>query len=573
MATGGQIRTNTAFGYVQLAWTLQSQDVANNKSTIAYTLSINRTSNISSSAAKNYSITINGTKVASGTVSIGGSGTTTLKAGTTTIAHNSDGSKVFSYSFSQQIDITWSGSWIGTVTGSGSGTLPTIPRATTPTLSAASTEMGSVVTITMNRASSSFTHTLKYTFGSASGTIGTGLGTSQSWTIPLALASQIPNATSGTGTITCETYNGSTLVGTKSVAFTATVPASVVPVINTVTITEATEGLAAKFGAFVQSKSTLNIAITATGAYSSTIKTYKTTVDGVSYTTNPAVSARILNSGQISVSVAVTDSRGRGASVVKTIDVIAYEQPKIIGFTAYRADSTGAADYEGQYLQMAVNFSISPVNNLNDKYYEIVYREKGTTQWSNIASSTSLYTLNNTVLSGAVFNADKSYDVALNVYDYFGSASVQLDVPTAFTLIDFRSTGKGIAFGKVSQADRMEIALDVEMTGEFMQEARKTATLQNNWTNYGAAYESATYWKDKCGNVHLAGLIKGGTTTAETVIFTLPEGYRPRVSEKFFCVSMNAICVIDVYTSGAVAIKTGANSGWLSLSGVSFRAA
>lgn len=66
--------------------------------------------------------------------------------------------------------------------------------------------------------------------------------------------------------------------------------------------------------------------------------------------------------------------------------------------------------------------------------------------------------------------------------------------------------------------------------------------------------------------------IVSGATTAETVIFTLPVGYRPRVSEKFFGVSSNAICVIDVCETGNVAIKTGANAGWLSLSGISFRA-
>ena len=72
-----------------------------------------------------------------------------------------------------------------------------------PSTSASSVALGSSVTINTNRLSSSATHTLTYTFGSASGTIATNVGASTGWTPPLSLASQIPSATSGYCTITC----------------------------------------------------------------------------------------------------------------------------------------------------------------------------------------------------------------------------------------------------------------------------------------------------------------------------------------------------------------------------------
>lgn len=88
--------------------------------------------------------------------------------------------------------------------------------------------MGSATTISISRASSSFTHTLTYSFGSATGTITTkATSTSVSWTPALALANQIPSTTSGTCTITCDTYNGSTKIGTKTCTLTLTVPVSV----------------------------------------------------------------------------------------------------------------------------------------------------------------------------------------------------------------------------------------------------------------------------------------------------------------------------------------------------------
>lgn len=603
MATSGQIQTNTAFGYVRLAWSLTSQSVPNNTSTIQYTLSIYRSSSISSTAAKAYSISINGSNVATGTTTIGGSGTKTIKTGTTTISHNSDGTKVFSFGFSQQIDITWSGSWIGTVTGSGSGTLTTIPRATTPVLSASSVEMGSPLTVTLNRASSSFTHKLTYSFGTASDTIASNVGTSATWTVPLAIAAQIPNATSGTGTITCQTYNGEALIGTKSVSFVATVPSTVIPTITSVTISEGvtTPDIASQFGEFVQGHSKASVLAKASGAYSSSIVTCKLTIRNGMAEGNPILATyyadSVTNIGtsgvtilsealsfpttSLSIGVSVTDSRGRVASVSYNRDLLTYSPPKINGFSAFRCDSEGGANYEGTRLNVSVNFAISPVNDgtsdKNTRYYEILYKVKGAASWGGTLASGNIFSRNDSFVSDSLFSGDNAYELWIRTWDFFTTAAngvyATIEIPTAFTVIDFRSTGKGVAFGKVSEADCMEIALDVDLTGELLQEERQTPTLLNGWVNHNTGYEGAIYWKDKCDVVHLAGLIKSGTTTAETVIFTLPAGYRPRNSEKFFCVSLNAICVIDVYSTGDVAIKTGANAGWLSLSGVSFRAA
>lgn len=277
-------------------------------------------------------------------------------------------------------------------------------------------------------------------------------------------------------------------------------------------------------------------------------------------------------SGAFSVLTIVTDSRGRTAQLSTSLTSIEYSSPAINVFTGYRCDSDGTENYEGKYLNLNINFQIASANNLNTKSHKVEYKLKSANTWNELFNS-SAYSYNGNIITTSTFSVDNAFDLRLTVTDYFGSVVSFIDIPTAFTLIDFRSTGKGIAFGKVSEKDAMEVALDLELTGDFLQESIITPTLQNSWTNYSSAYQNAGYWKDKCGVVHLCGLIKGGTTTAETVIFTLPVGYRPAISEKFFAVSMNAICIIDVYSTGNVAIKTGANSGWLSLSGISFKSA
>ena len=118
--------------YCTLEVTQQSQSVANNTSTVKYTLTLVRPSSVSSSATKTWSVTINGV-THTGSGSIGGSGNKTLLTGTQVIAHNTDGTKTIAFSGQCQLDITWSGTQLGTISGNGSMTLTTIPRQATVT--------------------------------------------------------------------------------------------------------------------------------------------------------------------------------------------------------------------------------------------------------------------------------------------------------------------------------------------------------------------------------------------------------------------------------------------------------
>lgn len=577
MAASGSYTTTIRTGYqLKLLWEVTSQSIENNTSNVSVQVQLISTGSsytINSSVSKSGTFKINGLSYNfSFSAALSGNQTKTIYSNVFTIQHNSNGTKTCNFEVNASIKVTLSGVFYDTVTASGTGTFDTIPRASKPTLSASTVTMGNSITITTNRASSAFTHVLSYVFGSLSGTIASNVGTSYSWSVPVSLANAIPNATSGSGTITCKTYDGSTLIGTASVTFKANVPASVVPSISNVAISEAIAGIAAKFGGFVQNKSQLAVAITAAGSYGSTISKYETYIQGVAYHGNSFTSNILTVSGTISVVTIVTDSRGRTAQVSNSVSVLAYNVPKITTFKAFRCDSSGNENPDGTRVKVELNFSISTVNNLNDKYYEVVYRVKGTTTW-NILVSANIYSRNDTFVSNSLFNTDNAYDLGLNLYDYFSEDHAYLDIPTAFTVIDFNESGKGIAFGKVSESDNMEIAMDVDLTGELLQENRQAATLLNGWVNYGGGYESATYWKDKNNVVHVSGFIKSGSTSAETVLFNLPAGYRPRSNEKFGVVSLNAFCVIDIYSSGDVAIKYNANSGWISLCGITFRAA
>ena len=454
--TSGYIKKDFSGGYVKLSWELVSQDAKTSTSNLKYQLSVYRNPGFSSTEARSYSITFDGNKIASGSISLAGSGTKIVKSGTTTISHSVTGVKTFSYSFTQAL-----GS-VGTISGSGTGTLPTIQRATTPSLSSSTVIMGDKLTIYMPRVDNSFTHTLKYSFnGGDVAVMGTGSGTEFIWVVPLYFAHSIPNATSGGGIITCETYSGPTLIGSKSISFTATVPDSIKPTIN-VAISDNDEQIAKKFGAYIQNKTRLNVEITSEGAYSSTITSYKTTIDGITYNGESFTSNPLTNSGTITLASIVTDSRGRTNEYRTNISVLEYSVPRIYSFNCYRSNSNKAANEEGQHVTCAVNFAITDLNEKNDKSYQIQYRLKGSEEWISFASG-AVYALNDTIINTAInFNTDNSYEVRLVVEDYFKPVNTIANIPTAFTLIDYYSSGKGLSIGKVSEKEAFEVAIPME---------------------------------------------------------------------------------------------------------------
>ena len=479
MATSNAMSTTNDKIKYKITITQNSQSVANNTSNVTVSVRVYRTNTgYTTYGTGTVYCTINGTQYTDSITSsdkITSSGIVIFSK-TLNISHSADGSKTLATSARITHD------QFSSSNQSYSQKLTTIPRATTPTLSASSVNMGSSITINMARASGSFDHTLTYKFGSATGTIGSDLGTSKAWTVPLSLASQIPNGTSGTCTITCKTYNGSTLIGTKTASFTAKVPSSVVPSISAQTISEAVSGLAAQFGAYVQNKSKAKVAITAAGSYSSTIKTYKTTVAGKSYTGSTITSGVLTSSGSVTISTTVTDSRGRTATKSSTITVQAYTAPKITKFSATRTDAG---------VNVALNFSIASLGEKNTKSYVIAYKAKTSEEWITLASG-SVYSYNDTQSFADKFSTESSYDLRLTVSDYFGTATAYAEIPTAFTLLDFNASGKGLAFGKVSEIEnQMEIDMDLNIYRNIFMGGNKRADDEKNM--YFQATDAAEY--------------------------------------------------------------------------------
>ena len=468
MAASGTIQEAIRTGYrLQIAWTVDSQSVANNTSTVTAKVQLVSTGSsytINSTASKSGSLTINGTKYTfSFTAALSGSQTKEIFKKTVTVSHNADGTKTCAFSATAGINVTLSGTYYGDVTASGSGTFDTIARASTiaSVTSSVSVTGSNAVTVSITRAASSFTHTVVFSFGSYSNTQ-TGIGTSASYTIPQSWLNAIPSATSGTAKVTVTTYSGSTKVGSAvSKNFTLTVPATVVPSISSVAVADTTTNQTT-FGNMVQNKSKAKLTITAAGNLGSTITAYKTVFESKTYTGATPTTSTITKSGTASATITVTDSRGRTASTTKTWTVTAYAAPKITSFTATRCLANGTENYEGTYAKLAFNFSIASVNSKNANTYVIEYKPQDGTTWTALTNGTG-YAVNTSIVSAnGAFSVDKSYDLRLSIKDSFVTIIGMTEIPTAFTLLDFNASGRGVAFGKVSEkTEGVEFALPV----------------------------------------------------------------------------------------------------------------
>lgn len=334
--------------------------------------------------------------------------------------------------------------------------------ATQPSLSAATVEMGKSVTINTPAVNSAYRHTLRYSFGSASGTIATGIASSVSWTPPVSLASQIPSATAGSGAIYCDTYSGSTLLGTKSVSITLTVPGSVVPSAGTLSaaLAEDTSGTGLYVKGMGKAKLTLS---GASGAYGSSITSYTITGGGWAATNGALTTGTLASAGNITFTATVTDSRGRKASTTRTISVIDYTKPGVAVCDVYRCDADGNRKKAGTYFAVEINASYSAItgNTLN---ITARYKKQSESSYGTAANVTNN---GKTVLGGGNIGASTTYDVLVTVADKYNSLLIQRTLSTKSVLQSFKRSA-GAAIGKVVElANWLDIAWHTRIRGNL----------------------------------------------------------------------------------------------------------
>lgn len=534
-----------------------TQNVANNTSKITATMYLVIASgwslNIASRSDNTTAIAGSSNTWSSPAINKGGSTTKLATVTSGNITHNSDGTKSVTLTATFYVRATISGTYYEKITASATVTLNTIPRATTPTLSSSSVYMGDSVTINTPRASSSFTHDLAYQFAGGSWVnIATGVGTSRAWTVP-NLSSSIPNASSGTMTIRCITKNGSTTIGTKTVVLTVKVPtdSGYNPSISAVSVTEATAGLGAQFGRFIQNKSKLKVKITATASAGATIKSISTTFLGSTYTGSEWTTGLVGQSGTLSMVTKVTDSRGRTASKTTNVSVLAYSKPMVYQFEAYRVNAdTGEADEDGTMASVHFRIDAPSLNGGNYLDWELQYKRSTDTTWTTLewlkdyypkdmfavaAAEVTLLTEQDT-LTNALFSTDNQYDLRIIATDYFGAQSVYMTVlPSGDVIADILADGSGIGIGKTAELSGVcDIGMQTRLLGGLLWVEAPTGTNLNTLMTpgYFRLTSAGTYTNGPESGVGAMLEVMGQGTIVQR--WTAASKTRPRAYERSY---------------------------------------
>ncbi|HEM4199479.1 TPA: hypothetical protein U1X02_002083 [Streptococcus suis] len=433
-----------------------AQNIAANTTVVNWRITVSRTGAYltrNEQGDSTLSLDINGGRVHTSNPRWRTSGEEFLMAsGSTTVGHNADGTKSFPFSAT----FNPNNGLHGVITVSGNIGLATIPRSSSVSVGIGT--IGNALTININRQSSSFKHTVRYAWGNKQGTIATNVDTSTTWTIPLDFANDIPDSTSGTGTIYVDTYSGSTKTGMQSTAFTASVPDSIKPSLTGFTLVDgntAARTLIPGEQQFVQIVS--NIAVhfgQATGAYGSTITSYHAEIVGKNQSTSQnGGSLGIMNyHGQVTIRARVTDSRGRTSNTIeRTVTVLEYFAPAL-NFSVERSGATSST------FSILRNARIAPLTvggsqrNIMTLTFRVAPADSYNYTTDNGPASgtfTTLASLTNSLanLSGT-YSSDKSWDVIGILEDKFTRSEFKIKVSTEAVVFSYEK-GNRFAVGKI----------------------------------------------------------------------------------------------------------------------------
>lgn len=372
------------------------------------------------------------------------------------IGHDSDGSKTLNAAAYISHEVVTSSSQ------SYSLALTTIPRASD--LSVGNGTLGTAQTISADRKSNSFTHTLTWVCGSYSGTVAT-QSSSTSWpfTPEYYLASGAPYGDSVYCEFTLTTYNGSTSVGSVTKAVWFSIPDSIKPACTlsgSDAISDA-KGYYDTYGGYIQGQSKVHVKVSGMGIYGSSVVSYSTYIEGNIYDGQEFDSAVLKNYGTVQIKSYAKDSRGRWSNAsYANITVLQYSNPTV-SLSVIRCDSDGTENDRGAYAKLTYSYNITSLSSKNTKSVQVTYKKTSDTSWTTY-SGTGLATSYSATNQTLIIPADDahSYDIKMTVADAFGSTSATASLSTGYCLYHVPLSGKGITFGGVAESDGFNVKMD-----------------------------------------------------------------------------------------------------------------
>lgn len=497
--------SNNDRGYRIRLWVDQvGQDIQNNTSQVRLRLALLNTTTTFAQYQCSAYVEFNGQRLNwSGSPSVlSWYQTVELIDQTITVRHADDGSGVFGV----RAHFNGSGGWspVNLDIGNQQITLTTIPRGSSVRVSDGL--IGNQVDISIDKKVGSATHTLRYSWYNKQGKIADNVGTSYKWTIPEDFANDIPNSTSGRGTIYVDTYINGNFIQTQSTTFTASVITNnMKPSLTGFTLTDAnpvSQRVIPESTHFVSIMSLVKVTFNGAQAKSgATIAGYYAEIVGAN--NSVAENGGVLREVSVNKDTEVTlrgrvlDSRGIWSDWVETKLMFLFYFSPALRFEVKRSDK------KLDILTIKRFAKIAPltVNGVQKNTMKLTFttRKFGSDtevldngQAGGSWSSISEFNASDANL-GNRYPADTSYIVTGKLEDEFTSASFQVTVPTDEVIMTYDRQGVGI--GKYRERGALDVDGDIYANNSQIQQYQLT---NNN---------GAPIWVDGKPNVGNANIL------------------------------------------------------------------
>lgn len=450
---------------IQLVLSESNIDIANNRSTVTATLYYYGNGETHNANAP-CSIEIGGYKETF-TYAIRGNTNGIIGRMTRTFDHAADGTKTIGYKA-----VVNASERYGPTQTSGTYKLRTIPRATTPTLNPAKTmKYGQELTITLSPAVSTFKHKLYYTVGKGWQSLNSGnyVTSPFKWIPPKSLATHTTEYAGRTMSIKAETYDSTgKYVGEKESSIIIYPSDDMKPSVS-ITLSDPT-GYKDKYGGFVRGQSKIKATLSETLSYGAAIKLREIVIDGIKYNNvTTATSTDPVTKLNEPVTARVTDKRDMVGTASVKPTYLDWYQPKLTLAKVQRCTAGGTINESGDHVRIDFAVDVAPLNNKNAKNLKIGIKQQGTQNYTDHAVTLDGYKYQGYKVLAA--SSNYAFDVCIELSDAFATGdnatALTRQIGTAFTLMNWRSTGKGMAIGKVSEQDAFEVALPMQLTSNL----------------------------------------------------------------------------------------------------------
>lgn len=511
--------SNNDRGYRIRLWVDQvGQDIQNNTSQVRLRLALLNTTTTFAQYQCSAYVEFNGQRLNwSGSPSVlSWYQTVELIDQTITVRHADDGSGVFSV----RAHFNGSGGWspVNLDIVNQQITLTTIPRGSSVRVSDGF--IGNQVDIFIDRKIDGATHTLRYSWYNKQGKIADNVGTSYKWTIPEDFANDIPNSTSGWGTIYVDTYINGNFIQTQSTTFTASVITNnMKPSLTGFTLTDAnpvSQRVIPESTHFVSIMSLVKVTFNGAQAKSgATIAGYYAEIVGAnnSVTENGGVfhEVSVNQDTEMTLRGRVQDSRGIWSDWIETKLTFLFYFSPALRFEVKRSDKK----LDILVIKRFAKIAPLTVNGVQKNTMKLTFTTRKVDSDNEVSdngdaggtwSSISEFNASDAKL-GNSYPADTSYVVIGKLEDEFTSASFQATVPTDEVIMTYDRQGVGI--GKYRERGALDVDGDIYANNSPIQQYQLTGNNGAPKWIYEHSSPNNANLLDQPGHYYLASYASG----------------------------------------------------------------